>query len=179
MIDGVAVTTLAAQYGLDESSIRRKIKPSTGERANGIPTLRHLAEKKIEALSAIAVVDEQIGELPATRQIIVHDLVARMQSISVHLTCAAETSAATARKLALLAGAQVDRIDASKPMTAKTREIVTSVSAITKTANEAGAIGLGLLSANREMMKAPPADTHDVADLTDDELAAELAKHGV
>src|SRR5438094_611416 len=140
------VRDLAAEgITISDTAIRRKIKPSMAERAAGVANLRDLAAAKVSADRAVAVVEEQIAELPETRQIIVRDLADRMKSITVHLSCAAEASADTARKLALLAQAQAGRIDISKPMNDKTRDTVSAISAITRTANEAGSIGMGLI----------------------------------
>jgi hypothetical protein len=180
VVDGVPLDTLAAEYSISATALRRKIKPSLAERARGVATLRGLAEEKVEALAAIQTVDSKIAELPETRQIIVNDLVARIQSISVHLSCAAETNASTARKLALLAGAQVDKVKLGRPIDDIARKHISDANFLAKSATEAGALGMGLLSANRDHMRAPPPEAPGgVNDLTDAELDAELLKHGI
>lgn len=175
------VRDLAAEgITISDTAIRRKIKPSMAERAAGVVNLRDLAAAKVSADRAVAVVEEQIAELPETRQIIVRDLAERMVSITTHLSCAAEASADTARKLALLARAQADRIDISKPMNDKTRDTVSAISAITRTANEAGSIGMGLIAAHRVGLPGANAKgSDDVADLTPEELDAELRANGI
>lgn len=180
VVDGVPITRLAEQYGLDESSIRRKIKPTLAERARGVTTLRALAEEKVDALESVRTVDAEIAKLPETRQIIVNDLVQRMQSISVHLSCAAEMNASTARKLALLAQAQVDKVKPGRAIDDQARKHIADANYLAKSATEAGALGMGLLSANRDQMRAPPpADPDSVADLTPEELDAELRANGI
>jgi hypothetical protein len=173
VVDGVTIDALSEEFGVSPTALRRKLRPTPAERAKGIPTLRALALEK-------AVIDGKIAELPETRQIIVNDMAARMKAISVHLSCAAETSAATAHKLTMLANAQANRIDPTKPINDKAREIVSSINAITKTANEAGAMGLNLIAAHRVGLPGA-ADTgpDSVADLTDEELAEEMRKHGI
>lgn len=173
VVDGVPLDALALEFGISKTALHRKLRPTPAERAKGIPTLRALALEK-------AQIDSKIAELPETRQIIVRDMAERMKSISVHLSCAAEVSAATAHKLTLLARAQADRIDPDKPLNDKAREIVSSIKAITTTANEAGSIGLTLIAAHRAGLPGG-ADTapDSVADLTDDELAEEMRKHGI
>jgi hypothetical protein len=180
VVDGVTIDALSIEFGVSPTALRRKLRPTPAERAKGIPTLRHLAARKAAAADALAVVDNEIAELPETRQIIVNDLASRMKAISVHLSCAAETSAATAHKLTMLANAQANRIDPTKPINDKAREIVSSINAITKTANEAGAMGLNLIAAHRVGLPGA-ADTgpDSVADLTDEELAEEMRKHGI
>lgn len=180
VVDGVAVLTLAKEYGVNESAIRRKIRPNMADRARGVTTLRALAGEKLVALNAVSVVDSKIAELPETRQVVVNDLVERMKSVAVHLTCAAEVSAETSHKLTLLARAQAGRIDIDKPMNDKTRDLVSGISAITRTANEAGAIGMGLIAAHRVGLPGGSGGASDsVADLTDDELDAELRANGI
>lgn len=180
VVDKVPVLVLAKEYGVNESAIRRKIRPNLAEQARGITKLRDLAEEKVHAERNVAVVDAKIAELPEHRQIIVHDLAQRIKSVAVHLTCAAEASARTARKLTMLAEAQANRIDVDRPLTDKTRNLVTGISAITRTANEAGSIGMGLIAAHRVGLPGA-ADVPDggVVDLTDEELDAELRANGI
>lgn len=180
VVDGVAIMTLAKKYGVHESALRRKIRPNQAERARGVDRLRDLAKEKVDAERAVAVVDAKVAELPEYRQIIVRDLAERMKSISVHLTCAAEVSAETSHKLTLLARAQANRIDPDKPLTDKTRDLVSGISAITRTANEAGTIGLGLIAAHRVGLPgASDAPEGGVVDLTQEELDAELRANGI
>lgn len=185
MVDGVSVDQLVrdlATQGIEisDTAIRRKIKPSLAERSRGVTTLRDLAREKVEADNALTVVDEKIAALPETRQIIVRDLAQRMKNITVHLTCAAEDSAYTSRKLTALARAQANRINPDKPLNDKTRDLVSGISAITRTANEAGAIGMGLIAAHRVGLPgAADADEGGVVDMTDEELDAELRANGI
>lgn len=181
VVDGVAIMTLAKKYGVHESALRRRLRPNQAEVARGVNTLRDLAKEKADAVQELALVEGKIAELPVTRQVIVNDLAERMKSITVHLTCAAEASAETSKKLALLARAQANRIDITKPINDKTRDTVSAISAITRTANEAGSIGMGLIAAHRVGLpgSAPGDEPGGVADLTPEELDAELRANGI
>lgn len=153
VVDGKSINWLAQKYGINESSIRRKIKPNKAELPNGHKPLRELAIEKVKADSAARQIAEQIAELPYAKQQIVSDLARKLTNISGHLASAAEFGVMTAHRLSMIANQQVEQIDETASLE-ENAEALKSVMALTKTANEAAATGLNLLSANKEMTKA-------------------------
>jgi IS30 family transposase len=179
LVDGESINSLAAEFGVNESSIRRRIKPNKAESPNEPKPLRQLAQEKVEADKAVRRIAEQIAELPIARQQIVTDLAQRLTNISTHLASAAEYGAATAHRLSAIAHSKVAEIDDAKPL--DDQESVTAlkgVAVLTKLANESSEIAVNLLRANRDTIEElnkrerdalPPSST-DLSNLSDDEL---------
>lgn len=147
-IDGESMNSLAKKFGVNESVIRRKIKPNKAESPNAAKSLPALAMRKVEAEKQTRQIAEEIAELPISRQTIVNDLSRKLVNISSHLASAAEYGAATAHRLNALANGEVQKIDDTDPLAST--ESMRGVAALTSLANEAGKIGLNLLAANKE-----------------------------
>lgn len=151
VVDGKSINWLAQKYGVNESSIRRKIKPNKAELSNGHKPLRELALEKVKADSAVRDIAEQIAELPYAKQQIVSDLARKLMNISDHLSSAAEYGAMTAHRLSGIANSQVELIDDADPM--KSIETLKGIAALTKTANEASDIAINLINANKKQVE--------------------------
>ncbi|MBB2928384.1 Hin recombinase [Paraburkholderia silvatlantica] len=153
LVDGESLNSLAAEFGVNESSLRRKIKPNKAELPNGAKPLQALAQEKVEADLASRRIAEQIAELPMSRQTIVNDLAQKLTAISGHLASAAEYGAATAHRLSGIAHAEVAKIDDTDPMSKQSVMALAGISALTKMANESSEIARDLLRANKDQIE--------------------------
>lgn len=151
LVEGESLNSLAKEFGINESSIRRKVKPNNAELPKGQNPLKLLAEDKVRADAESKRIAERIAELPYAKQAIVSDLARKLTSISEHLGSAAEYSAATAHRLAAMANEQVQKVDDAEPE--KTLEAIQRVGALTKMANAASEIGINLLRANKDTIE--------------------------
>jgi transposase-like protein len=149
VVDGESINALAAEFGVNESSIRRKIKPNKAESPNRQNPLQTLANEKVRVDAESKRIAEKIAELPYAKQQIVSDLARKLTSISDHLGSAAELSAASAHRLSLLANQQLEKVDPVEPM--KSVNELQAVALLQKMANTSSEIGLNLLKANKDM----------------------------
>lgn len=140
MLEGEKTRALAREFGVSESTIRERKSAQVAE-------IQKAAE-------TIVAGEQALANLPISAQISAQNLAARLRSISNHLAGAAEYGAATAHRLSGIAHAKVQEIDDAKPLDAESFEALRGVSVLTKMANESSVIGINLLSANKEMVKA-------------------------
>lgn len=138
LIAGESARGLAAEYGVSEAAIRKRL----GSHKKDVKSLANQGLAFEQAFQS-APVSTQVGAL---------DLMARMRSISNHLAGAAEYGAATAHRLAGIAHGKAAEIDDAAPLSADSLESLKGIAALTRTANEASEIGLGLLKANKDMV---------------------------
>jgi predicted DNA-binding protein YlxM (UPF0122 family) len=150
MIGGESINALAAEFGVNESSIRRKIKPNKAELPKGAKSLQALAQEKVAADKTVKHIAEQIAELPIARQQIVSDLARKLSNISEHLASAAEYGAATAHRLSGIAHSNISKIDDTKPLDQESVETLKGIAVLTRMANESSEIGVNLLRANKD-----------------------------
>lgn len=150
LINGESINALAIEFGVNESSIRRKIKPNKTELPNEAKPLQVLAREKVDADKAVMRIAEQIAELPVARQQIVSDLAQKLTNISVHLGSAAEYGAATAHRLAGIAHMKAAEIDDAKPLDEGSVAALKGIAVLTRMANDASEIGVNLLRANKD-----------------------------
>lgn len=92
--------------------------------------------------------------MPMARQQTFNDLTAKLSNISGHLASAAEYGAATAHRLSGIAHAKVAEIDDATPLDDKSLTALKGIAVLTRMANESSEIGLNLLRANKEALKA-------------------------
>jgi len=151
VVDGESINALAAEFGVNESSVRRKIKPNKAESPNTQNPLKVLAHEKVKADAETKRIAEQIAELPYAKQAIVADLARKLANTSSHLASAAELSAASAHRLSMLANQQLDLVDDIDPM--KSANELQAVTILQKMANTSSEIGLNLLRANKDAMQ--------------------------
>lgn len=140
MLDGEPTRRIAADFGIAESAIRKRL----GAQTNSIKTV---ANQLVET-------DRALKALPIGAQIRARTLADRLASISDHLAGAAEYGAATAHRLSGIAHAKVAEIDDAAPLDDKSMETLKSVALLTKVANDASNIAVELLNANKDATKA-------------------------
>jgi hypothetical protein len=150
VVGGESINALAAEFGVNESSIRRKIKPNKAESPNRENPLKAIAKEKVRIDAETKRITEQIAELPYAKQQIVADLARKLSNVSSHLASAAELSAASSHRLSMLANQQLEKVDAVDPLTSA-RELQ-AVAVLQKMANSSSEIGLNLLRANKDAM---------------------------
>jgi hypothetical protein len=137
VIDGESRRSVAADLGVAESSLREKISAQL---------------KQINSVANQIVTTEQaFAALPISAQITAQNLASRLRAISDHMGAAAQYGAMTAHRLAGLAHSESSKIDDAEPMA--TASSMATVAALTKMANEASAIPMGLISANKEQVQ--------------------------
>lgn len=150
VVDGESINSLASEFGVNESSVRRKIKPNKAESPNGKNTLAVIAREKVNADAESRRIADQIAELPYAKQQIVSDLARKLTNISHHLCGAAEFGAATAHRLAGIANGRVAQIDDAAPLDEAGVAELKGIAVLTRMANESSEIGINLLRANKE-----------------------------
>ena len=151
LVNGESINALALAYGVNESSIRRRIKPSKAESPERKNPLHALAEDKVRIDAQSKRVSEQIAQLPYANQMIVSDLARKLANISEHLGSAAEYSAASAHRLSMLANQQMELVDDVDPM--KTAAQLQAHAALQKLANTAMEGPMNLLRANKQELE--------------------------
>lgn len=144
LLDGESGRALAKEFSVSEAAIRARFSARNSE-------IKTVANQ-------LLATDVALKALPISAQIAAHNLAERMRSISEHLAGAADFGAATAHRLSGIAHAKVQEIDDAAPLNADSIESLKGVAVLTKMANEASTIGLNLLSANKEMVKAAMQD---------------------
>lgn len=148
LVGGESLNALAAAFGVNESTLRRRLKPATTESASRKNPLHALAEEKVRLDAQTKRIAAQIAELPYANQQIVSDLARKLANISDHLGSAAELSAASAHRLSRLANQQMELVDDVNPMKSATQLQAHAV--LQKMANCAMEGPLKLLGANRD-----------------------------
>jgi predicted DNA-binding protein YlxM (UPF0122 family) len=151
LINDESINSLAKEFGINESSIRRKIMPNNAESKNSDNSLMQLAKRKVEIAKEEKEIAEKIAEIPMVRQLTFNSLVAKMTNISNSLASAAECSAATAHRLSALANQESSKIDDADPL--KSFDALSSVANLQELASEASKIPLKLLAATKDFTK--------------------------
>lgn len=149
LVDGVSINALAAELGMNESSIRRKIK--AGKTPSGKSPLHALAEDKVRVEAEAKRVTAQIASLPQVQQMIVSDLARKLSNISEHIGSAAEISAASAHRLSMLANQALEKVDDVNPLS--TAAELKTFEALQSMANGASQIPMNLLKANKDTIE--------------------------
>jgi transposase-like protein len=161
---GEGVRALAREYGVGTATIRRQ--------AAHTAQVRNVAEKLADAHTA----------LPPMHQAIAVTLAEQLREVSESMAGAAVLAAGTSRHLHRLAHQQAAQVTSENLEQSHSR--LQTVAGLTKLANEAAAIPLGLMSSNKDRLPqdpppAPPALTVDPALLSDQVLHELLrAKQG-
>jgi transposase-like protein len=172
LVDGVSINALAQEFGVNESSLRRRIKPNKAEPKKAAKSLLALAEMKVEADAKAKHFAEQLGALPFAKQQIVSDLARKLTNTSEHMASAAEISAASSHRLSRMANQQLELVDEVDPM--KTRAQLESFAALQKLANISGEMPGRLAALSRGQPPEPPPSQEEV----DQELALLLGSGG-
>lgn len=149
---GEGPRALAREYGVGDATIRRLSAHSA--------RVRTVAEKLAEAQSALA-------ELPLQQQHVALSLAEKLRSISASIADAAAHGADTAQHLHALANAEARKVKNYDAQDAGSR--LHAVGALTKLANEAAAIPLGLIARAQQsgagLDDQPPDDSPKVIEL--------------
>ena len=127
---GDSVRSVAKDYPITEGAIRCRAK-----KGSAAPN-----PKKTTAAEVSAAIVAHVERMPAAQE--------DMEAIRSSLISAARSSAATAQKLAAIAAKQVELVDKIDPM--NTAEVLQGIGALTKLSNDAGAVGMAFLSAERK-----------------------------
>ena len=152
VVNGESICALAKEYGVNESSIRRKLKEKEGYQDGMREELTHLASRKVKAEREIMKVNSEIESLPVVRQMIVSDLAAKLAAVSNHVASTAEYMSATSHKLAAIANSLMDKVDDAEPM--KSTETLQQAAAIIRLSNDAAQTPMNLLKANQSTIDA-------------------------
>jgi hypothetical protein len=127
--------SLAREFGTSEASLRRKF-----------PAQR----KDVKAVAnQIVAAEVALRNLPIASQIDALTLADELKAISTHLAGAGKYGAMTAHRLSGIAHGQVERIDDADPL--RSANELACIALLTKVANGAAEIGIGLLKANKDM----------------------------
>lgn len=137
LLDGEAGRVLAREFNISEAAIRKRL----GAQCAQIKTVAN----------QVVAADAAFKSLPIGAQNFAASLIDELKAISTHLAGAARYGAATSHRLAGIANTQVEKIDSVNPM--ESQEVLQGISALTKMSNEASVIGIGLLAANKDMVK--------------------------
>lgn len=168
---GETARSLGREFGVSEAAIRKKFGAHQSVSAQS-SQVRTVAEKLAEANTALEA-------LPVAQRGIAIDLAEKLRSISGSLASAAELGAKTAHRLQYLANSEVGKVDDAQPLASA--ESLKGVMVLTELANKSAHIAINLLAANKDAVQRineqPPVD--EFRDLTDEELARELERHGI
>lgn len=101
-----------------------------------------------DTANQILAVEDKFHNLPVSDKLTVISLTDRLRNISNNLAGTAENGSLTAYILSGVASRQAAKIDKDDPM--ESQEILQAISALTKISNDASAVGLNLLNANKD-----------------------------
>jgi hypothetical protein len=144
---GESARALEREFDVSEAAIRKRYGSQSAQ-------VRTVANR-------LAEVQSELATLPPIQQAAAVSLAARMRKVSDDLAAAAISGAETTRKLSAIARKQVDRIDEADPM--ETQDVLQSISALTKMANDSSQIAVALINANKPT--APPQDEKPLSTL--------------
>lgn len=148
IVEGESLNALAKEFGVNESSLRRKVGAKANADESVRDDLRDLAARKVRAEKDMRTVSAEIEALPVVRQMIVSDLARKLSAISTHVASSAEYMAATAHRLSAITNGLMEKIDDVDPM--KTADVLQQASALIRLTNDASHIPLSLLKANQQ-----------------------------
>lgn len=136
LLAGESTSKLADEFGVSKSAISTRFSKRT-------ETIKTVANQIVETESALA-------KLNVSEQMAARSLADDLKAISEHLAGAARFGAMTAHRLSGIAQGKVLEIDDAAPMDDKSRGALADIAVLTKMANGAAEIPLGLLKANKE-----------------------------
>lgn len=132
---GESLNAIAADYGVSSTALRKRgIKVSTFSKVR-------------EVAGRLAAAQDEVAALPPRGQHLAVSLADELRAISSNLASAARYGSATAQRLAQAAHQQVEHAEVLDEGTLR------SVAMVTRTANEAGQLGVQLLKANEAEMR--------------------------
>lgn len=137
---GEGASSLAAEFGVSKTAVSIRFSKQS-----------KLVQKTAEL---IAESQNELAKLPVAQQYQAISLAEKLRNISNSLAHAAENGAATAHRLSAIANTQAQKVDEENPM--NSQEHLQAIAALTKIANEAAALGLGLVNANKGAVMEDP-----------------------
>jgi hypothetical protein len=137
-LQGEKIRPLAREFQISEAAIRQQISTQSKQ-------IKTVAQQ-------IVIVEENFQALSVTSQISALKLVDQIKAVTENLTGAGGNGALTAKLLSKIASHQVDKIDPGGTMEAN-GDVLQSILALTKTANEASMIGLNLLKIHKPIIE--------------------------
>jgi hypothetical protein len=159
---GGTLRAVAAKFDIALSPLAKRVK----EQKEQDDLARSLANQLVMA-------ERGIKDLPIKVQIKAHSFADDYRAMSMHLAGAGKYGAATAHRLSAVAHSEVQKLDDVTPLSPAGVEIIKNVAVLTRTANEASVIPIGLLKANKDSLEdADRFDGRRMQELTDDELLA-------
>lgn len=136
LIAGEGVCALARAFKVSPSTISERFKTRV--------------EKVKEVANQIVSAETSLRALSISDQLSAISLADELRSISMHMAGAGRYSAATAHRLSAVAHAKLQALDDADPTAGGGFQEMQVVAALTKMANEASQIPLGLMAANKE-----------------------------
>lgn len=152
IVDGVSLCALAKEYGVNESSLRRRIGAKINAEESVKDELRDLAARKARSDIEAEKISREVAELPVVRQMIVNDLARKLSSISNHVASSAEYMASTSHRLSGIANSLMDKVDDVEPE--KSVDVLQKAAVLIRLSNDAAHIPLTLLKANQDVINA-------------------------
>ena len=163
-LSGKTSVELAAKYGINQSTISRRLTQSI----NQVTAIAHdlfngdiSPEPQVQQLANKA--RTQLETLAPSNQERAKRLVEKLKTISTELVGAAEFGARTAHTLSSMAHNETKKFDLEDP-TARNDIVARNVMALTVAANKAAEMGLGLLAGNKELNAAALKETEGNTD---------------
>lgn len=161
IVEGESLNALAKEFGVNESSLRRKVGAKANADESVRDDLRDLAARKVKAEKDMRAVSAEIEALPVVRQMIVSDLARKLSAISTHVASTGEYMSAAMHRLSAITSGVMEKIDDVDPMSKP--EYLQQAAALIKLTNEASVIPMGLLKANQQTIdNMNKADTEEV-----------------
>ena len=157
LVDGESINSLAKEYGVNESSIRRKLYPKNAESKKVVNSLLELANEKFNIEKQSRKNAEKIAELPIQKQLIVTDIYQQLSNISRLTASVAESEANNAQKLSAVKSVQILNLDPEQP----DPTIVAMVKVLGETVNDSLKPALNLLAANKDRINKDDDKTKD------------------
>jgi hypothetical protein len=136
LANGEKAAELGREFGVSKQSISNRFHGRT-------ETVKAVANQLVAA-------EVNLRALPVNEQIAALNLAEELRNISSHLAGAARFGAATAHRLAGIAHEKSAEIEGGAPLDERSIEAVRGIAALTRTANEAASLGMGLLNANKD-----------------------------
>lgn len=139
LLMGEPVRKLGQEYGIAHSAISERFSKRT-------QTIKAVANQIVTA-------DKNLRSMPMQDQLTTLRLADELKAISYHLAAAAKYGSATSHRLLSIANQRLEFVDDMDPFSDDSAKALRDVAGLTKVANESANLGIGLLQANKEMVK--------------------------
>lgn len=133
---GESVSALAREFGVSKATVSERFS----ERVRNVK----------DVANQLVATDRAMGLLNVSEQIAARSLADDLKAISEQLAGAARYGASTAHRLAGIANGKASLIDDAAPLSEASMAQLKGIDVLTRMANNAAEIPLGLLKANKE-----------------------------